>query len=119
VSSSEVFSTVASKDVKFKDFDQLHEHARDQLGFDNQDDDLPMVAFRDGKFLLRGHEDVEPSEFAETYECWGLSGCGLIADHMIEGRMLVRLDPEGWEERLVLITPGKAEEVDVVKLLGF
>lgn len=120
MSSSETFTTAAaSKDVKFKDFDKLQDKIRSLLDFDDHDDGNPVIAFENGMLLLRGHEDEEPQDYAETYECFGLAGSGIVAEHLIEGRILIRLSPEGWPDRLHLITPGKAEEVDVAKLLGF
>jgi hypothetical protein len=115
-----MFTTAASsKDVKFKDFDKLQEEIRSLLDFDDHDDGNPVIAFEDGMLLLRGHEDDTPQEYAETYECFGLEGSKIVAKHLVSGRILIRLSPEGWPERLHLITPDKAEEVDVVKLLGF
>jgi hypothetical protein len=119
VSSSEIFTTEAAKDVKFKDFDKLQDKIRDLLSFDDHDDGNPVIAFEDGILKLRGHEDDVPGDYAETYECFGLAGSMLVAEHLVQGRILIRLSPEGWPDRLHLITPGKAEEVDVAKLLGF
>jgi hypothetical protein len=121
LSSSEIFSTVAAtKDVKFKDLDQLQSQVASLLEFDEEfEEGAPVIAFEDGLLKLRGYEDEQPEEYAETYGCFGMNGAKLVSTHLISGRILVRLQPEGWPEQLILVTPGKAEEVDVAKLLGF
>ncbi|NTF17860.1 hypothetical protein G6L37_05555 [Agrobacterium rubi] len=119
MSSSELVSIDALKDVKFKDVAALDRDFRNLLDFDSYTDGKPVIVFSKGQLLIRCGESDELSEFAETYGCWGEAGSRLLAKHLAEGKILVRLQPEGWPDELHMITPGKAQKVNVEKLLGF
>lgn len=119
MSSSERISTDAAKDVKFKDMAALDSDIRDLLEFDSYTEGAPVIAFANGVLLIRCGENDSLSENAETYGCWHREGSKILSRHLVEGRILLRVKPEGCPDELHLIAPGKAQKVDVAKLLGF
>lgn len=119
MSSSELISMDAAQDVRFGDIEALNSELAQLLEFDSHTVGAPVVAFKNGKLLVRCGEIDRLSEHAETYGCWNREGSKILSRHLSEGRILLRLKPEGWPDELHLITPGKAQKVDVAKLLGF
>jgi hypothetical protein len=109
----------AARDVRFKDFAGLQQKMAQLLEFDSLEEGAPVIGFRNGRLLVVCGETSELSEWAQTYGCWNHEGSKLLARHLDEGSILLRLKPEGAPDELHLIKPGKAQLVDVAKLLGF
>lgn len=119
MSTTELVRMDAAKGVRFRDAKALDSDIRNLLEFDSYTEGEPVIEFKNGQLQVRCGECDELSEYAYTYGCWHSAGCNILAQHMVEGKMLLRVQTEGWPDDLYLISPGKAEKVDVARLLGF
>ena len=109
----------ATADVRFKDFETLDTAIRSILENDSAPEDVPSIAFEEGELRILGYECESPEAFAETYGLFDLRACQLVARHLVSGRILIRLVPEGAVDEIYLIEPGRARQIDVAALLGF
>jgi hypothetical protein len=73
----------------------------------------------EGSVLLSEREEHEFGGYKETVEvwgCWSKKAAKLIADGMIEGKLVMCFDEEGHGESYTVITPGKVEEKSAPKV---
>lgn len=124
MSSESTLCTIASRDVAFRDVEELNAKLVENL-FDFHEnwnyedgDDVPLVfGFKDGELLIRGWDCERPESNIQTYDCWHLGDSQLVAEHMTSGRLLLCLQPEYDTASYHLLKPGKAIKIGAEALL--
>lgn len=70
----------------------------------------PYLGFNAGDIVFHTHEGDGPYSTVEVWGLFDLDTVKLIADHLVEGRIVFRIDIEGHSPEWYVAEPGKAYE---------
>ena len=89
--------------VPYHGFKELLEDFVGEPGFDGP------LKYEDGKLLIAKNEehtfDGYADEYVSVWSCIGDREAKIISKHISEGKLVLRLDPEGYDSEFYLIKP--------------
>lgn len=108
MASSTILTTAFSEGVVFDDFVTINERLLPLMeDFEEFEDGEPIIDFRDGKLLFRGFEEHEPVAESEVWTSWTLKVSRLVAQHLLAGRLVLKLSHEFGKQEYHILTPGQ------------